>query len=147
MTTEGRTELVVVGVDGSPASAMAMAWAARYAKALGATVRAVLAWHYPVTAGAGAVSVPPTVVTDDVERTRRQDLDKAIAATFGDPPSVTVEPVVVYGHPAQVLIEQARDADLLVVDGDPLTDIELLAASGRHLRLIMRAGDLLRNEL
>jgi imidazolonepropionase-like amidohydrolase len=38
-------------------------------------------------------------------------------------------------------------ADLLVVDGDPLKDIDLLAASGRHLRLIMRAGELVRNEL
>ena len=38
-------------------------------------------------------------------------------------------------------------ADLLVVDGDPLRDIELLAASGRNLRLIMRAGELVRNEL
>jgi imidazolonepropionase-like amidohydrolase len=38
-------------------------------------------------------------------------------------------------------------ADLLVVEGDPLKDIELLAASGRNLRLIMRAGELVRNEL
>jgi imidazolonepropionase-like amidohydrolase len=38
-------------------------------------------------------------------------------------------------------------ADLLVVEGDPLKDIELLAARGKHLRLIMRAGELIRNEL
>jgi imidazolonepropionase-like amidohydrolase len=38
-------------------------------------------------------------------------------------------------------------ADLLVVDGDPLKDIELIADSGKHLRLIMRAGELIRNEL
>lgn len=38
-------------------------------------------------------------------------------------------------------------ADLLVVDGDPLKDIELLAANGKNLRLIMRDGELLRNEL
>jgi imidazolonepropionase-like amidohydrolase len=38
-------------------------------------------------------------------------------------------------------------ADLLVVDGDPLKDIEVLAASGKHLRLIIRAGELIRNEL
>lgn len=38
-------------------------------------------------------------------------------------------------------------ADLLVVDGDPLRDIELLAASGRNLRLIMRAGEIIRNDL
>jgi imidazolonepropionase-like amidohydrolase len=38
-------------------------------------------------------------------------------------------------------------ADLLVVDGDPLKDIELLAANGRNLRVIMRAGELVRHEL
>jgi imidazolonepropionase-like amidohydrolase len=38
-------------------------------------------------------------------------------------------------------------ADLLVVDGDPLADIGLLAADGRHLRLIARGGQLVRNTL
>jgi imidazolonepropionase-like amidohydrolase len=38
-------------------------------------------------------------------------------------------------------------ADLLVVDGDPLAHIDLLADSGRALRLIMRGGELIRNEL
>ncbi len=38
-------------------------------------------------------------------------------------------------------------ADLLVVDGDPLEDIGLLAESGRHLRLIMRGGELIRSDL
>ena len=38
-------------------------------------------------------------------------------------------------------------ADLLVVDGDPLADIDLLAADGRSLRVILRAGELVKNEL
>jgi imidazolonepropionase-like amidohydrolase len=38
-------------------------------------------------------------------------------------------------------------ADILVVDGDPLKDVELLAAQGQHLKVIMRAGELVRNEL
>lgn len=38
-------------------------------------------------------------------------------------------------------------ADLLVVDGDPLENIQLLAADGHHLKLIMRAGELVKNEL
>jgi imidazolonepropionase-like amidohydrolase len=38
-------------------------------------------------------------------------------------------------------------ADLLVVDGDPLRDISLLAADGRHLRAIVRGGALVKNEL
>ena len=39
--------LVVVGVDGSGQSVAALHWAARYAAATGAAVRAVMAWHYP----------------------------------------------------------------------------------------------------
>jgi imidazolonepropionase-like amidohydrolase len=38
-------------------------------------------------------------------------------------------------------------ADLIVVDGDPLEDIGLLAQSGARLPLIMRAGELVKNEL
>jgi imidazolonepropionase-like amidohydrolase len=44
-------------------------------------------------------------------------------------------------------IKPDAHADLLVVDGDPLKDIEVLAANGRNLRLIMRGGQLIRNEL
>jgi len=38
-------------------------------------------------------------------------------------------------------------ADLIVVGGDPLKDIGLLAASGRRLDLIMRAGEIVKNRL
>ena len=38
-------------------------------------------------------------------------------------------------------------ADLLVVDGDPLADIGVLAADGRNLRAIVRAGEVVKNEL
>ncbi len=38
-------------------------------------------------------------------------------------------------------------ADLLVVDGDPLKDSGLLAADGRNLRVIVRAGELVKDEL
>ncbi len=44
-------------------------------------------------------------------------------------------------------IKEGAYADLLVVDGDPLEDIELLAAQGRNLRVIMRAGELVKNDL
>lgn len=44
-------------------------------------------------------------------------------------------------------VKPGAHADLLVVDGDPLKDIELLASSGRNLRTIMKAGEILRNDL
>lgn len=115
MTAEGRTELVVVGVDGSLASKAALAWAARYAHAIGARLRAVLAWHYPSAAGSPPVGVAPASVTSQVEQSRYETLDTAIAATFGDEPTREIERAIVYGHPAEVLIEESKAADLLVV--------------------------------
>jgi imidazolonepropionase-like amidohydrolase len=44
-------------------------------------------------------------------------------------------------------IKVGAHADLLIVEGDPLKDINLLAASGKHLRLIMRAGEIIKDEL
>ncbi|WP_439031238.1 amidohydrolase family protein [Gordonia terrae] len=44
-------------------------------------------------------------------------------------------------------VQPGAHADLIVVDGDPLTDIGLLAAEGRHLDLIMRGGEAVKNRL
>ena len=38
-------------------------------------------------------------------------------------------------------------ADLLVVNGDPLADVSLLATPETNLRLIMKAGRIYRNSL
>jgi imidazolonepropionase-like amidohydrolase len=42
-------------------------------------------------------------------------------------------------------IAPGAHADLLLVDGDPLADIGLLAADGRHLRAIVRGGELVKH--
>ena len=44
-------------------------------------------------------------------------------------------------------VAPGASADLLVVDGDPLKDISLLAADGKNLRAIVRAGEVVKNEL
>ena len=43
-------------------------------------------------------------------------------------------------------IKPGAHADLLVVDGDPLKDIALLAKGGPALRAIVRAGEVVKNE-
>lgn len=56
---------------------------------------------------------------------------------------------------AEVLMQEGRlgcvrpdaHADLIVVDGDPLSDIGLLAAGGRNLDLIVRGGEIVKNRL
>jgi nucleotide-binding universal stress UspA family protein len=107
-------ELVVVGVDGSAESVAALAWAARYASAIGARVQAVLAWHYPGVAGGPPIEKAPDSVHAQTEQHERATLDEAIAkACPGKEPAV--EPSLGYGPPAQVLIDASKDADLLVV--------------------------------
>ncbi|WP_435120895.1 amidohydrolase family protein [Amycolatopsis thermoflava] len=44
-------------------------------------------------------------------------------------------------------VQPDAHADLIVVDGDPLEDIGLLAADGRNLDLIMRGGEIIKNRL
>lgn len=116
MSGEGSgQELVVVGVDGSPESVTALRWAARYATATGARVRALLAWHYPAAAGEAPVGVAPEAVRGQTEAQMNQTLDEAIAKAYVDQDPAGVEKGLAYGHPAQALIEASGEADLLVV--------------------------------
>jgi nucleotide-binding universal stress UspA family protein len=108
-------ELVVVGVDGSAESIAALRWAARYATAAGARVRALLAWHYPGAVGGPPPGMAPEPVHDQTEAQMHETLDAAIARAYEGQETAGVEKSTAYGHPAQALIEESREADLLVV--------------------------------
>jgi nucleotide-binding universal stress UspA family protein len=114
MNSEGSgQELVVVGVDGSAESIAALRWAAGYATATGARVRALLAWHYPGAVGGPPIEKAPNAVHNQTETHMHQTLDAAIAKAGQE--AAAVEKGTAYGHPAQALIEASREADLLVV--------------------------------
>ena len=110
MTPQG--QLVVVGVDGSAESAGALKWTADYCAATGARGRAILAWHYPAAVGLAPVGVAPAAITDDVRQQVAQTLATAVAEAA---PGASIEQRIGYGHPAQVLVDQSAEADLLVV--------------------------------
>jgi imidazolonepropionase-like amidohydrolase len=59
--------------------------------------------------------------------------------------SVTAEMMMMEGRIG--CVAPGAFADLIVVDGDPLKDISLLAANGSKLRTIVRGGEVIRNEL
>jgi len=106
--------VVVVGVDGSAESLAALGWAARYAAATSASVVAVSCWHDPA-AGMIPPGGEPPAITGEVRAGMEETLSKAVSDAFGTAAPAGVTTKIAYGHPAQVLVDFSRDADLLVV--------------------------------
>jgi nucleotide-binding universal stress UspA family protein len=113
-TTVSRWKTIVVGVDGSPGSRTALTWAAAEAADHGADLVVLNVWEHTLLPPAGSVSVSEHYVPDPSQRTS-EDLLEVIKEVLGEDPPVLVQPHVKQGNAAQVLIEQAADADLLVV--------------------------------
>lgn len=105
---------IVVGVDGSPGSLEAMAWAVGEARLRGEELRAVWAWSFPAYAYSGYIAVP---AVEPYEQASKEALDKTMAdaAATLDLSGVTVTSELVHGSPAEVLIEASANASLVVV--------------------------------
>jgi len=102
---------IVVGVDGSPGSLAALAWAVDEARTRTAVVEAVHAWHVPYVDTSAFVALSSDV--DAMEAEAHAVLARAVAEVAHD--GVVVDEVVRCASPASVLVEEAKDADLLVV--------------------------------
>jgi len=113
--SEGDGGLVVVGVDGSEESVAALRWAGAYAKATGATVRALIAWHYPDVAGMAPVGHAPAPIRHESLQHVQDTLDQAVRKVYPDPAAAGAQTRIAYDHPSQALVEASREASLLVV--------------------------------
>lgn len=115
-TTAGR---IVVGVDGSPGSRAALAWASRQAELTGATVSA---WHvlrHPASlewtvlpTNYGGAPMPIVFDRDEVLASAARSLAELVAAVGG---SQVITTHVVEGNPTTELVTAAKGADLLVL--------------------------------
>lgn len=109
-------EKIVVGVDGSDGSVVALRWALREAQLRSASVDVVHSWHYPYAAYTEITGMAAGVVSrEDLEKLGQEvlqhSLDDAGSATSG----VEVKPILVQGAAAATLLEAAAGADMLVV--------------------------------
>jgi nucleotide-binding universal stress UspA family protein len=105
--------VIVVGVDGSEGAKGALRFALDEARLRGAAVRAVAAWHVPSAAYGGPSDTPDMALIRRMEPEARSALERAVAEA-GDL-TVELEVVVREGAPAQVLLDESQDAELLVV--------------------------------
>jgi nucleotide-binding universal stress UspA family protein len=106
---------IVVGVDGSPSAREALKWAVRQAELTGACVDMVIAWHYPVMAG-GYGWVPPSAMEDsDFAGIAEKVLAAEVAEAVDPASAVRLTTAVRQGNAAEVLLDAADGADLLVL--------------------------------
>ena len=108
-------ERIVVGIDGSEYSPAALRLARRFASALGAPIEVILCvgfsdFYLPA-------HLPPgnPELSTQLEETATRLMDQAIERAYGQDRPQNVWTAVKFGPPAKVLVDESRDAQLLVV--------------------------------
>lgn len=100
---------IVVGIDGSPSSVLALQWAGALAPLLKAHIRAVTAWEFQIAFG----TFTPVVWRPDEEA--RRICSDTVAKAFGATPPEGLEMMIRQGSPAKVLTEESRRARLVIL--------------------------------
>ena len=107
------SNIVLVGVDGSPESGAALEYAVAEANRRGARLRVVSTYfpEYSVHGRTQPLTASETAIEVDVEAQTRRMVEEALA---GDA-APSVEIVVAAGPPANVLIDSSGEVDVLVL--------------------------------
>jgi nucleotide-binding universal stress UspA family protein len=108
---EDRTRPVVVGVDGSPVSEAALAFAFEEASMRGVPLVALHTWWDLLIDATAA----PLFDWDAVESDEQQMLAERLAGWGEKYPDVHVERLVTRDRPARALVDESRRAQLVVV--------------------------------
>jgi nucleotide-binding universal stress UspA family protein len=106
-----RPEPVVVGVDGSPGSTAALVFAVEAAVLRGVPLVAVHAWRDVLV----DPTMSPLVDWDAVESDEHEALAERLAGTRTDHPDLVLRKLVVRDRPARALVDESRNAQLVVV--------------------------------
>lgn len=124
---------VLVGLDGSQAGEAVLAVAAEEAALRGAVLRVVSIWEVSPRAEPGTSPVPE--VFENLRRLAEGIVADAVARAKELQPGITCEGAVLYGKPQDVLVEEAKEAVLLVVGRRGLGGLAslLLGSVSRHV--------------
>lgn len=134
-----RTNVVVVGVDGSTCAAKAALWAAAEAERRGAELRLVQAWDVSFGFAGVGTMIPPNIFTD-VEDSARSTLDAAVVEVRAAHPKLVVSTQITRGMAAQVLCEASEEALLTVVGSHGDSRLAEVVLGSVALRVAAKAG-------
>ncbi|SDX75470.1 Nucleotide-binding universal stress protein, UspA family [Saccharopolyspora shandongensis] len=108
--------VLVVGVDGSDASARALRWALAEGRRRCAPVHTVMAWTpHAVLAGPGPMLMSPGLAPHHVRDQHWEDLKSLVRGCMGATTTPEVHTELVEGDAAEVLAERAAHAAMLVL--------------------------------
>ncbi|MGA8114002.1 MAG: universal stress protein [Actinocatenispora sp.] len=105
---------VLVGIDGSPPSRLALDWAVRAARARNAPLRVISVFHWPIT----AYTMEPSAVLPDapnIQDEARQVFGEIITEITEEHPGLRISGEFMEGKPAEVLIAASEHACLTVL--------------------------------
>jgi nucleotide-binding universal stress UspA family protein len=118
----GRAERVVVAVDGSGVSRQALAWAAEEARLRDGTLEVVNAWRAPYLAAYPLAPLP--LDTGPFEEASNEILENAVSSIPHDQQPARIERISLHGGAAEVVLDVAKGADLVVLGSRGLGGLE-----------------------
>lgn len=125
-----REHVIVCGVDGSPASRLALEWAIDEAGRRACRLRAVTVWSWDGLES-GGTATSPYEARHRAEKLQQQELDEML----GDRSEPVVEKLVLEGRPSEQLCTAALDAELLILGshGHGVVHDVLVGSTSQHV--------------
>lgn len=115
-------DIVVVAVDGSPASENAVRWAANTAMKRNIPLRLAASYSMPQFLYAEGM-VPPSEVFDEMQRETLQTVDRAREIALEVAPDLRIGHAVAEGSPIDMLLEMSRDCTMVVMGSRGLSGL------------------------
>ena len=108
---------IVIGIDHSDGAKAALRFALQEAHLRQATLRAVHAWQFAYLGAPGIEGTLPHAGNEfeQLHSAAEAALDATLQEVAADGEGIEIERRLVQGTPAAVLVNESRDADLLVV--------------------------------
>jgi len=138
MATDSGVRRIVVGVDGSAESVAALRWACREASLRAAEVLAMLALEFACHQVA-SYAVPAPRQMGGSSGAERDVLRRSVSEALSLFPGVRVRTEIAEGLAARILLDQAADADMLVL-GRSSSSPDPYRAAGPVIRVCLRAA-------